>query len=152
MNLKELQACPACKSSNVSLNGIITVLDNVRYDDISCNECKTRWRLYYSITDAQVEIVSRGANTPECTCEECGNHTHGEVNNESACECEENPDHECRCKDDPNHVCKCENEQEVVDSTVAEEKQSNLNKNKSTTCNICYMQLIIFYIYYIICM
>lgn len=61
MSFNELQNCPSCKSENTTVSKIVTLLEGVRYDVVSCDDCGTQWKFYYKIADAQVEVIQSGA-------------------------------------------------------------------------------------------
>ena len=45
--------CPKCESDDIE-GGIVQVDSNTAYQDVSCNECETEWRDFYTLTSHEI--------------------------------------------------------------------------------------------------
>lgn len=54
-DIMNMYKCPAC-GENGAVNSIMPLMDNIRYDSVSC-KCGAAWRVYYKISDPKTEIM-----------------------------------------------------------------------------------------------
>lgn len=63
----DVYVCPRCGKKGM-VNGIMPLLDNVRYDVVGC-ECGVQWRVYYKFENPKTEVVyvpaDEGADEPK---------------------------------------------------------------------------------------
>lgn len=56
MTFREHYNCPHCQSSNAMVYDIRPLFDDSRVDSVHCQECGARWRVYYKVADAALEL------------------------------------------------------------------------------------------------
>lgn len=49
--------CPRCKEKGL-ISNIMPLLEDVRYDGVSCNRCGAQWRVYYKFINPHIEVTA----------------------------------------------------------------------------------------------
>ena len=55
-NMTQMYVCPHCGKTG-TIEQVVPVLSDVRYDSIRCQECGSVWRVYYKVTDMNTEVM-----------------------------------------------------------------------------------------------
>ena len=64
MNLNEIFICPKCGNNKVTIVSSGAMFDDVRFDNLVCPSCETKWRAFSKITDIHTEVVYVAPQTP----------------------------------------------------------------------------------------
>ena len=55
-NMNQMYACPNCGKTG-TIEQVVPVLSDVRYDSLCCSDCGSVWRVYYKVTDMNTEVM-----------------------------------------------------------------------------------------------
>ena len=64
MNLNEVFVCPKCGNTKVTMIGSGAMFDDVRFDNLACPSCETKWRAFSKVADIHTAIVYVAPEAP----------------------------------------------------------------------------------------
>lgn len=56
MNIKDCYVCPRCQAAG-QIQAIQNLMEDVRYDVVTCPQCGVEWRVYYKTSEASTEVM-----------------------------------------------------------------------------------------------
>lgn len=65
MTIEQAFTCPKCEATRVNLDNIAQLFEDARYEDCTCMECGTKWRVYYKMKEINKANVVMAPDAPE---------------------------------------------------------------------------------------
>lgn len=57
MNIDEAYKCPTCGKQEVNIAGMEQIFKDARSEVAVCRHCNAAWRVYYKMTDINVQVL-----------------------------------------------------------------------------------------------